>query len=102
MRRDWRAKDKFVFHFKGNEKIQRDAIMHLKLWRDYSGCHLEMYLRTWKSNVETFHWLNLGEGKITGMKILGQLGKFEYGLYTRLQYSIGVQFWKYDNCIVVI
>lgn len=31
MRRDWRAKDKFVFHFKGNEKIQRDAVMHLKL-----------------------------------------------------------------------
>lgn len=31
MRRDWRAKERFVFCFKGNEKIQRDAIMHLEL-----------------------------------------------------------------------
>lgn len=31
MRRDWRTEVRFVFHFKGNEKSQRDAIMHLEL-----------------------------------------------------------------------
>lgn len=31
MRRDWRAKERFVLNLKGNEKIQRDAIMHLEL-----------------------------------------------------------------------